>query len=381
MKLDHLAISCGGTGGHFYPGLAIARQCKENGGNPLLLIGGKNAPSQSKIADSFGIPNIQLAASPPSIRPMGFFRFVLNFFKGRRSSLAAFRQHGTQALLCMGSFASLPPAFAAKKAHIPIFLHDGNARLGKANKFLSRYAKALALSFPSPDAQKCHCPSIFTGMPLRSEIKNGIVSKEEALCRIREKYAVSFDPAQPVILAFGGSLGAASLNQAVLSLLTLPGAEKLQFIHLAGKGKKEALEKDYSSFKGRKLLLESSNEMQLFYSAADLYISRAGGSTVAESACFGKYAFLIPYPFAAEDHQFDNASFLAESGGASIIRDDALLAEKLQKNISSFLSCPAPFLENGRKNLVKAKPEAAAEILDMMENILFSARTAENTKG
>lgn len=374
MKLERLAISCGGTGGHFYPGLAVARKFKENGGRVLLVIGGKNAPAQSKIADSYGIENIQIAASPPSLRPMGFLRFFRNFLTGKKMAKKAFLQHKTQALLCMGSFASLPPAFAAKSLAIPLFLHDGNARLGKANKFLSRYAKALALSFPSVDAAKCHCPALFTGMPLRKELKENIsLSKEKAIAVINEKYNTSFVTEKPVLLAFGGSLGAASLNKAVLSLLTLPGAEKLQFIHLAGKGKVQELEEAYASFKGKKLLLESSDMMQFLYPASDLIICRAGGSTVAESACFGKYTFLVPYPFAAEDHQFDNASFLASSGGASILRDDALLKEKLQKNISSFLASPDIFMENGRKNLAKGKPEADVEIISLMENILFSA--------
>ena len=375
MKLERLAISCGGTGGHFYPGLAVARKFKENGGNVLLLIGGKNAPAQSRIADSYGIENIQIPASPPSLRPMGFLRFFRNFLTGKKMVKKAFLQHKTQALLCMGSFASLPPAFAAKSLAIPLFLHDGNARLGKANKFLSRYAKALALSFPSPDAAKCHCPAIFTGMPLRKELKENIsLSKEKAIDFINEKYGSAFTHTDPILLAFGGSLGAASLNKAVLQLLTLPGAEKLQFIHLAGKGKVQALEEAYASFKGKKLLLESSDVMHFLYPAADLIICRAGGSTVAESACFGKYTFLVPYPFAAEDHQFDNASFLAESGGASILRDDAFLVEKLKKNVSLFLASPGIFMENGRKNLAKGKPEADEEIISLMENILFSAQ-------
>ena len=82
MKLERLAISCGGTGGHFYPGLAVARKFKENGGRVLLVIGGKNAPAQSKIADSYGIENIQIAASPPSLRPMGFLIMIVLWFFG-----------------------------------------------------------------------------------------------------------------------------------------------------------------------------------------------------------------------------------------------------------------------------------------------------------
>ena len=271
----------------------------------------------------------------------------------------------------MGSFASLPPAFAAKKLSIPIFLHDGNARLGKANKFLSRYAKVLALSFPSPDAAKCHCPTVFTGMPLRPELKNGKCTKEEAVQYINNKFQTSFSAERPVLFAFGGSLGASSLNNALISSLSaVPEAEKLQIIHLSGKGKLDELKEKYAGFSGEKLLLESSGDMHIFYSAADLVICRAGGSTVAESAVFGKYTVLVPYPFAAEDHQFDNASFLAESGGASIIRNNESLSRNLENNIRSFLSDPALFAENGKKNLAKARPEASMDIIDMIGNIL-----------
>ena len=371
MKLTNLAVSCGGTGGHFYPGLAVARQLKLSGGNPLLLVGGKNAPEQCKIAASFGIESIRLEAAPPSVRPMQFLRFIFSFLSGKSAAVKAMRQHKTQALLCMGSFASLPPAFAAKKLSVPIFLHDGNARLGKANKFLSRYAKVIALSFPSPDAAKCHCPAIFTGMPLRQEFKDGKCTKEEACRYLNNKFRIAFSPEKPILLAFGGSLGAASLNQALTTILpAVPGAEKLQIIHLSGKGKLEELKEKYNAFSGEKLLLESSGDMPVLYSAADLIISRAGGSTVAETAFSGKYAILVPYPFAAEDHQFDNASFLAESGGCTIIRDNGSLCKNLEKNIRSFLAEPELFSGNGKKNLSKAKPDAAMEILDLMENIL-----------
>ena len=374
MKLTNLAISCGGTGGHFYPGLAIAREFKAAGGDPLLLVGGKNAPEQCKMADSFGIANIRLEAAPPSVKPMGLLRFFKSFLTGRAAAVKAMKTHKTQALLCMGSFASLPPAFAAKKLSIPIFLHDGNARLGKANKFLSRYAKVLALSFPSPDAAKCHCPAVFTGMPLRPELKNGKSTKEEAIQYLNTNFHTSFSAEKPVLLAFGGSLGAASLNMALISSLTaIPDAEKLQIIHLSGKGKLEELKEKYAAFSGEKLLLESSGDMHIFYSAADLVICRAGGATIAESAVFGKYTILVPYPFAAEDHQFDNASFLAESGGASIIRDNESLSRNLESNIRSFLSDPALFAENGKKILAKARPEAAVDIINMMENILSVA--------
>ena len=114
MKLERLAVSCGGTGGHFYPGLSVARELNAAGGRALLILGGKNAPGQAEIARGFGVQTLQVAALPLSKNPLKLFRFLLAFLRGRRQCIRAFREFKPQALLCMGSFASLPPAMAAK---------------------------------------------------------------------------------------------------------------------------------------------------------------------------------------------------------------------------------------------------------------------------
>ena len=291
MKLERLAVSCGGTGGHFYPGLSVARELNAAGGRALLILGGKNAPGQAEIARGFGVQTLQVAALPLSKNPLKLFRFLLAFLRGRCQCIRAFREFKPQALLCMGSFASLPPAMAAKSMKIPLFLHDGNARLGKANKFLSRYAKALGLSFPSPDSAQCRCPVIHTGMPLRHELLAGKMEKAAAMEEINRRWNVDFKADAPTLLVFGGSLGASSINRTSRISKTLPGGETIQLIHLAGGGKLEELERYYEGSGGRKLLLESSPDMHLFYSAADMIICRAGGSTVTELAYFGKLVY------------------------------------------------------------------------------------------
>lgn len=284
MKLERLAVSCGGTGGHFYPGLSVARELNAAGGRALLILGGKNAPGQAEIARGFGVQTLQVAALPLSKNPLKLFRFLLAFLRGRRQCIRAFREFKPQALLCMGSFASLPPAMAAKSMKIPLFLHDGNARLGKANKFLSRYAKALGLSFPSPDSAQCRCPVIHTGMPLRHELLAGKMEKAARDGEINRRWNVDFKADAPTLLVFGGSLGASSINRTSRISKTLPGGETIQLIHLAGGGKLEELERYYEGSGGRKLLLESSPDMHLFYSCGG-YDHLSCGGKHRDGAC------------------------------------------------------------------------------------------------
>lgn len=370
MKLENIAISCGGTGGHFFPGLAVALEGKKEGKKVLLLVGGKNAEKQCKIAQDLGVEAIRIPASPLSLRPRNAFAFLKDIFPGIFLSMRGMKNCHIQALLCMGSFTSLPPAIGARFAGIPIFLHDGNARLGKANKFLSRWAKLQALSFPSPDEKLLGCPAFLTGMPLRPELLAGFMPKEKALEKIREKWGIRFAPAKPLILAFGGSLGAASLNEAVASLGELLPKDSFSLIHLSGPGKLGELEERYKRSLSRYLLLESSSEMALLYSAADLVICRAGGSTVAELAVAGKYTILVPYPHAAENHQEDNARFLTDSGGAELLLDDPSLKELLPARVKAFLESPAAFLEKGKLLQTKSFPEAASALLALIEKNL-----------
>ena len=139
--MKRLIISCGGTGGHFMPGLSIARTFQENGGEVLLLLGGKNAPKQMETAAKYGIVSMQFPASYPSANPIRMGKFLFHTASGYIKCRDAVKKFQPDALLAMGSFASLAPVSAAKSLNVPVFLHDGNTKLGKANLFLSRYAK------------------------------------------------------------------------------------------------------------------------------------------------------------------------------------------------------------------------------------------------
>ena len=211
-------------------------------------------------------------------------------------------------------------------------------------------------------------------MPLRHELLAGKMEKAAAMEEINRRWNVDFKADAPTLLVFGGSLGASSINRTSRISKTLPGGETIQLIHLAGVGKLEELERYYEGSGGRKLLLESSPDMHLFYSAADMIICRAGGSTVTELAYFGKYAIVVPYPYAAENHQMDNAMWLASSGGARIVKDSDCTEENFNRIVLDWLREPDKYREMGAKLAEIAIPDASRRILNMIGNIVFVAR-------
>lgn len=374
--LKNLCISCGGTGGHFYPGLAVAQEWKKQGGSVLLMIGGKHALKQHKAASDAGIDSVIVDAKPLSANPVGLMKFSLATFRGVRQCLSAFRAFRPDALLTMGSYAGIPPYLASRLRGIPLFLHDGNARLGKATLKMSRSAAALALSFPSPDSERCRCTSELTGMPLRPELLAGKCAKAEAVAAINDRWQCGFSENRFTVLVFGGSLGAAGINDRCRIPAGKFPAERIQLIHLTGPGKLEEVKAYYRDAAFPCLLLEGSPEMHLFYSAADLVVCRAGGSTVSEIACFGKYTMLIPYPFATEDHQTLNAAWLAPTGGAEVVQERDLTQDLFLKRLETILADEEKYRLLGEKLGEKAFPDAAQRVLMLIDRRLAELHQA-----
>jgi len=371
--LKKLCISCGGTGGHFYPGLAVASEWQKRGGEVLLLIGGKHAVKQHKTATDAGIDSVIVPAEPLSKNPVKLLKFALAAWRGFRTSCTAFRKFRPDALLTMGSYAGLPPYLAAIYCKIPLFLHDGNARLGKATLKMSRHAAALALSFPSPDTALCKCPAVLTGMPLRPELLAGKTDKETAVAEINRRWNTGFTPDRFTVLVFGGSLGATAINNRCRIPANFP-PEKIQLIHLSGPGKMEEINEYYRDAAFPHLILEGSPDIQLFYSAADWIVCRAGGSTVSEIACFEKYTMLIPYPYATQDHQTLNAGYLAPTGGVDIVQERDLTDEYFPAQLKAMTADPETFRKKGMRLAEKAFPNASENVLNLIDTTLTKIR-------
>lgn len=374
IQVRKLIISCGGTGGHFMPGLSIARTFQEQGGEVLLLLGGKNAPKQMETAKKYNIVSMSFPASYPSGNPIRMIKFLFHLMSGYPKCRKAIKKFQPDALLAMGSFASLAPVLAAHTSKIPVFLHDGNTKLGKSNMFLSRYAKAMALSFPTLNAKQAKCPTINTGFPLRPELVSGQMSKAEAIAELNKLYNETLSPEKPTVLVFGGSLGAETINRKLIVEGDPEELRDVQFLRLTGPGRLEALKEIYAKQNCKVLALESAQEMHLFYSAADVVISRAGGSTVSELAVYGKYALLLPYPFAAENHQEDNARWLASAGGAEILHDNEASEHDFTLWLQNWLKNQVLFRKHGEQSKAIANPDASQQVLDMIKNITNSVK-------
>ncbi|MBS1371043.1 MAG: UDP-N-acetylglucosamine--N-acetylmuramyl-(pentapeptide) pyrophosphoryl-undecaprenol N-acetylglucosamine transferase [Lentisphaeria bacterium] len=372
MKLERLAIACGGTGGHFYPGLSVARTLRSRGGEAILLLSGVNSVKQKAIAESCGVPAIALPRMPSPRGVGSAFAFGCGALGGLRASHRELRGFRPQALLGMGSFTSLPPILAARWRRVPLFLHDGNARIGRANRFFSSGSELLATAFPPCNAEKCRCEVLVTGMPLRPELEASAgISRAEAIGGLGRLFGVELDSGVPTILVFGGSQGASIFNETVpAALRKLQGRREFQVLHLAGPKKLDEVKDAYGDVPFPTLLLEASDRMELFLGAADLVVCRSGGSTVAELSRFGKASVLIPYPYAAEGHQHDNARVLAESGAAELLPNAECTPERLEALFDRLLAAPEALKERGSRAAEFSVPGAAERLLAEISNRL-----------
>jgi UDP-N-acetylglucosamine--N-acetylmuramyl-(pentapeptide) pyrophosphoryl-undecaprenol N-acetylglucosamine transferase len=373
-NLQRLVISCGGTGGHFYPGLSIAREFAAQGGEVLFCLSGKERLRQSEIVVDYGFECFTFNAPRLPRTPLQAIKFFPQVIVATAKVKKKIAIYQPDAILAMGSFTSLPAALTAKWTGIPLFLHDGNARIGRANRFISRWCKFLGTAFPAVNQQACKCPVHCLGMPLRPELKDADLSKATAITQINEKYESTLNPESATILIVGGSLGAETLNDVFpRTCLDLP-PNSLQVIHLTGKDALDQVSNIYKETEVTALSLASSPDMALFYEAADAVICRAGGSTIAELALFGKYAILIPFPFAAEKHQDDNAGLLTQTGGAEMCDNADCNHEWALELLQNISSDPAAYRAKGKKSQSVAKPDAAMDLLAMVDQKLSRSR-------
>lgn len=366
-KLQRLMIICGGTGGHFYPGLTIARTFIKQGGAVKMLLNGRHVSEQSRCAESYGI---QLKVLPNTQAPVDLKRSMVFSLQTMRGIFAAgkeIKKFKPDAIIAMGSFNCIPASLAAASLSIPFFLHEGNARIGKANMFLSKWAKHMMLSFPPVNAGKCRCPWSVTGMPVRPELSRCEFTKVSALRAFNRIWGTKFDDEKPVFLIFGGSQGAESINKNIPEALCGQEDQDFQVIHISGEKRDDELKEKYKKAGFPLLVLEKTEDMDILYSAADFVICRAGGSTIAELACLAKFAVLIPYPYAADNHQFSNARYFASSGAGKYITDKNCTPDKMTDVISDLLEKEDFYLNMAVAAKELARPKAAEDILRLIE--------------
>lgn len=324
-------IAGGGTGGHLYPGIAIARELLKESGNQVLFVGTEQG-IESRILPKEGLPLRFIKAG--KIKGMGLSSIIKTLF-GLPASLfqakSLLNEEKPDIVVGVGGYASAAVSVAAWLKGIPLIIIEPNAYPGLANRLLGRIATKVVLSFPGSNIMGFFKEEkVFCVGPL---VREGIVRGD------REKAIREFglDPRRFTVLVFGGSAGAHAINMTMKAgaglLSRIPA---LQLLHQTGEKDAEEVRLAYAAAGLKAVVLPYIYDMASAYAAADMIVSRSGATTVAELAVVGKPAVLIPYPFAADNHQEYNARALASHGMAALIIQKDLTPERLASTIDEY---------------------------------------------
>ena len=350
------AIVCGGgTGGHIYPALAIAEQLRADGARVLYMGAGDSTEQKLAAAAGFsfrGVDCCGLHKSSPRL-----IADLWRNYRGLRQARRIISGFAPEIVIGTGGYAEAPVIKAAQGLGIPTLLHEQNAYPGLANRRLSRKARAVCLTFGAAAPYFPHPDRLHeTGLPVRRQVLEA--SREAAW----DYFGVEGEERGiPTLLITGGSLGAASLNRAAVEAYPALLAAGVRVIHLCGR-------KNFHEIKGsapdhpRLILLPYLEDMQHALALADLAVGRAGASFSAETLCLGLPTVLIPYPYAANDHQRFNARAMAEGGASVVIEDDALNGGVLTRTVLDLLNDAERLRTMSESAKAMARYDAAREI-------------------
>jgi UDP-N-acetylglucosamine--N-acetylmuramyl-(pentapeptide) pyrophosphoryl-undecaprenol N-acetylglucosamine transferase len=352
-KIRRAAIACGGTGGHLFPGLAVADELLERGCRVTLLISPKEVDQQAVK----GVTGVEVVTLPAvGLVRGGALAFLRGFRDGYRRARMEFRQLPPQAALAMGGFTSAPPILAARRIGARTFLHESNTVPGRANRWLSWIVDCAFVGFPSTAAQLHSRGTKVTGTPVRRQLS----AQDAGTCRA----ALGLDPTRQVILVMGGSQGASAINQLVMDLLPLAvqAAPNWQWFHLCGDADLARVTSAYAASGATAVVQSFCTQMHLALSAATAAISRAGASSLAELAEFQVPAVLIPYPAATDNHQHHNARAFEESGAAILLPQKSATPQGLMEALRVLLQDPVQ-RERMQQALARLRKPQAAQII------------------
>ncbi len=334
MKQKTIVIASGGTGGHLYPTIAVAEEIRIMDPDiRIVFIGTPNRIEAREVPRAgFEFRPIEISAPGKSFRQL--MKFPMQYQRAYRMSKNILHDVNAGAFLGGGAYLSVPAAFAAKKKGIPIALLEINAIAGRANKALSRSADKIFLSYPETFAEFAPVSRDkieVVGTPVRNSLEQSLMDQASA----RKHFGL--DPGKKTLLVFGGSLGARSLNETMKSVVQNFLENGMNVIWQTGSSVNISELQGQFSADSNICIREYITDMPIAYCAADLVVSRAGASTLAELATLVKPAILVPYPLAVKNHQEINARAYETSGAAIVIRDSEL-ASKLEPAVLKLMA-------------------------------------------
>jgi UDP-N-acetylglucosamine--N-acetylmuramyl-(pentapeptide) pyrophosphoryl-undecaprenol N-acetylglucosamine transferase len=351
MSAGPVMIMAGGTGGHVFPALALARVLRAHSREVIWLGTRRGLEARVVPAEGFAIEWLSMSG----MRGKGVVYLLKAPFILCRSIWEAFRiiqRHRPAVVVGLGGFVAAPGGLAAWLCRRPLLIHEQNAIAGYTNRMLSRLAREVLTAFPAAFAG--HRKARLIGNPVRADIA--------ALPPPAERFAGREGPAR--LLVVGGSLGAMRLNQAVPQALAKLAAAGLRFEvrHQSGEKHIDAAKAAYAAAGVQGEVTAFIADMAGCLGWADLVICRAGALTVAELAAAGVGAILVPYPHAVDDHQTHNAQFLVDAGAARRVADTTLTGESLAALLQPLLADRAKLLAMARAARALARTDAADKL-------------------
>ncbi len=365
MQVERVIISGGGTGGHIFPALAIANEIRHRFPDAdILFVGALNRMEMEKVpAAGYKIIGLPVTGFPrkPGIKMLSF---VVGLLKSNRLAKQIILDFKPQIAIGVGGFASGPLLRTAARNGIPTLIQEQNSYAGITNKLLGKSAISICVAYDKMDRYFPAEKIIYTGNPVRENLLKQIDNKNEAYNFYNLK-----NPGK-VVLIVGGSLGARSVNDAVLQNIESIAKSGIEVIWQTGSiYYKGIIEKLQDKAPSNLHIHEFLTRMDLAYAAADIIVSRAGAGTISELCLIGKPVILLPSPNVAEDHQTKNALSLTEKGAAITIPDRAI-NEKLIEEAVRLINSPEECTRLSENIKKLAKPMATQQIVDEVVKLI-----------
>ena len=349
-------IAGGGTGGHIFPALAIASAVGSLYPKvKLLFVGAQGRMEMERVpAAGYQIVGLPIKGMPRGMRPLRLLQFLWAWWRSNQKARKVLLKFRPQVVVGVGGYASVPAVQAAQKLGIPTVLQEQNGYAGKANQLLARKAKRIFVAYEHMERFFPSENLVVSGNPIRNFLHGKL---PEAQAARRE---LGLPERGKILLVMGGSLGAGTINNAVVKNLSLLAQHpEVTVLLQTGAGYHAEVVQAVSSYGGENLkVVDFIQRMDLAYAAADLIVSRAGAISISELCVVGKPTILIPAPNVAEDHQTRNAEQLEQKGAVVMIRDQRAVVELLPRAFA-LLEDAAECARMGQAIQMLAHPNAA----------------------
>jgi UDP-N-acetylglucosamine--N-acetylmuramyl-(pentapeptide) pyrophosphoryl-undecaprenol N-acetylglucosamine transferase len=367
-------VAGGGTAGHVFPALAVARALTSLAPDvePVFVGVPDRLEADLVPAAGFRIHHVDAVAVPRRLSPK-LFRLpgAVRAAVQRCEEIAV--EEEALGVVTFGGYVSFPVSWAASRRGLPLVIHEQNAVPGLANRVSARWADRIAVTVPGSADRFRHAErTAVTGNPVREEV----LELDRAARREAARERFGLRPDLPTLLVFGGSQGARRLNSAVVDAQSRWRTDRLQVLHAAGRGlfaeSAAAWERARSSAPGGppSRVVDFIDGMSDAYAAADVVVCRAGATSIAELTVLGVPAVLVPYPHATGDHQTRNAEALANAGGAVMVPDDELDGARLVAAVEPLLTDPDRHGAVAAAARAFGRPDAAANVARLLIDLL-----------